>query len=240
MREELSYLTFFDLEGFEFADLFKDDEPVWRVIERLENYVALLFGYQRVKRVSPRVRKEHREDFTIIERNVSIGEGTKIYPHAFIGDGVVIGRNCLIGQNTTLRGPLILGDGCVVGPSSEIVGSIFLPGARAAHKNFVAHSIVGRDVNLGAGAETANVKLDLGLTEVSIKTEEGKVFTGLRKFGAVIGDGCSIGGNAVFSPGTLLGKDCRVGSNVPVPNRYFPEGTVIYLPESALVVKRTE
>jgi len=240
MRKELGYLTYFRLKGenggceadsyinledFEFADLFREDEPAWEVIKRLSDYVALLFGNRRVKRISSRVRKEYEEKFIIVERNVSIGQGTTICEFTSIKNDVVIGKNCLIGQNVLLRGPLILGDGCIIGYGGEVVASVFLPGAIAAHQNFVGHSILGRGVNLGAGAKTANWKLDE--SEISVISPEGRIFTGLKKFGAVVGDGCSIGCNSVLNPGALLGKSCRVGPLVAVPNCFFPKGTVI-------------
>lgn len=200
--------SYFDLGGFEFADLFEEDTPVWQVIERLENYVALLFGHRRVERITRRLQREYLENLVMIERNVSIGWGTRICSGAFIGNDVVIGKNCLIKENATLKGPLILGDGCVVGECGVVVASVFLPGAAAAQQSSVSHSILGRGVNLEAG----------------VKTATGCVFTGLREFGVVVGDGCSIGCNTVLNPGAFLGKDCRVGPLVAVPNRLFPTG----------------
>lgn len=226
MREEFDYSTFFNIEGFEFADLFAPSIPVCYAIDYLGEYVSNLFRSGWVpflpwwKRVYLRLQGVYCGG-----GDIAIGKGTKVYPGAFIGDTIIIGRNCIIGQNAVLRGPLILGDGCVVGPSSEVVASVFLPGAKAAHQNFVGHSILGRNVNLGAGVKIANWKLDG--SEVTVKTSAGRIFTGLRKFGAVIGDGSVVGCNAVLNPGTLLGKSSKVGALVSVSNCYFPEGTVI-------------
>lgn len=240
MREELSCSTFFNIgpkgecesehkrglyiEGFEFADLFREGEPVWYVVKRLPEYVASVFKSGRVRCISLWYRFCLRLRGVYCDGSkIAIGKGTKIYPGAYIADNVIIGRNCVIGQNAVLRGPLILGDGCKVGPSGEVSASVFLPGAIAAHKNYVGNSIVGCGVNLGAGAETANVKLNE--SEISFIGPRGRVFTGLRKFGAIIGDGCSIGCNAVLNPGTLLGKGCLVGALVSVSSRQYPEGS---------------
>lgn len=226
MREELSCSLYFNLEDFESADLFAPSIPVCYAIDYLGEYVSDLFRSGWVpclpwwKRVYLRLQGVYCGG-----GDIAIGKGTKVYPGTFLGDKVIIGRNCVIGQSATLRGPLILGDGCVIGPGSEVVASVFLPRAKVAHQNFVGHSILGRNVNLGAGVRIANWKLDG--SEVTVKTSAGRIFTGLRKFGAVIGDGSVVGCNAVLNPGTLLGKNCRVGPLVAVPNFFFPEGTVI-------------
>jgi len=199
--------------------------PVWEIIRALPEYVAQLFARREVRRISLLDRFRYRLGGVRVARHVSIGEGTVIYPGAYIADQVVIGRRCLIGQNAVLKGPLILCDGCVVGPHSEVGRSFFFPGARAAHKNFVGESVLGADVNLGAGSETANWKLDG--SEIGLWVDGERIQTGLTKFGAVIGDGSSIGGNAVFMPGALLEKGCRVGPLAVVPNQRIRSGSVI-------------
>jgi len=230
MRLPLSQ-DFFDVAG-PYRDLFRKDQLVWEAIRDLPSYVDQLFTQDRAKRISLLRRIIYRLHGIYVGRRVSIGSGTVIYPGAYIADEVIIGRNCRIGQHATLKGPLILSDDCVVGPTGEVGKSFFFPGARAAHKNFVGESIIGRSVNLGAGAETANWKLDGSEISTWISWWKGgieaeRVNTGLNHFGAVVGDGSSIGGNSVFQPGALLGKNCRVGPLVVVPNRYHPDGTVL-------------
>jgi len=199
--------------------------PVWEIIRALPEYAEQLFARREVRRVSLLDRVLYRLRGIRLARHVSIGEGTVIYPGAYITDYVVIGRNCRIGQNAVLKGPLILCDDCVVGPHGEVGRSFFFPGARAAHKNFVGESIIGAGVNMGAGSETANWKLDG--SEIGLWVDDDRFQTGLTKLGAVIGDGSSIGGNAVFQPGALLEKDCRVGPLAVVPNRRIRSGSVI-------------
>ncbi|MEX0587331.1 MAG: DapH/DapD/GlmU-related protein [Patescibacteria group bacterium] len=219
MRPEL----FFDLD--ETLPLFYRVGPVWELVRGLPRFVEHSFALGMAKKISPALRLAYYFRRVYLGRKVAIGAGTVIFPGAYIGEGVIIGRNCRIGQNATLRGPLILFDDCVVGPAGEVVHSIFFPGARAAHKNFIGDSLIGSRANLGAGSETANWKLDG--SEIGFWVGEERVQTGLTKFGAVIGDGSSIGGNSVFQPGALLGKNSRVGPLVAVPNRYFPDGTVL-------------
>lgn len=215
---------FFNVSLFEYPELFRE-ERVWEVIRRLPEFVDRLFSSAAVRRVTFWQYALYVSRGVHIKGRVAIGEGTVIYPGAYIGDGVVIGRDCVIGQNATVRGPTIISDGCVIGPCGEIVHSIFFPEARAAHQNFVGHSIIGCRVNLGAGSETANWKLDG--SEISLWVDEARFETGLTKFGAVIGDGSSVGGNTVFNPGALLSKNCRIGPLVSVPHRFFPYDTVL-------------
>ncbi|GMR18940.1 MAG: hypothetical protein BMS9Abin34_062 [Patescibacteria group bacterium] len=216
--------AFFNVALFEYPELFPED-PVWEAIRRLPEFVERLFSSAAVQRVPFWQYALYESQRIHIEGRVAVGEGTVIYPGAYLGDGVVIGRHCIIGQNVTIRGPVIISDSCVVGPCGEVSHSVFFPEARAAHKNFVGHSIIGCRVNLGAGAETANWKLDG--SEIGLWVDQERVQTGLTKLGAVVGDGGSVGGNSVFNPGALLGKDCRIGPLVSVPNRSFPDGTVL-------------
>lgn len=221
--ERLDPEMFFDLD--ESFALYYRVGPVWEMIEGLPKFVEHSFVLGLAKRIPPFLRWDYYFRRIYLGRQVAIGAGTVIFPGAYIGDGVIIGRNCRIGQNATLKGPLVLFDDCVVGPSGEVGYSIFFPGARAAHKNFIGNSVIGAHVNLGAGSETANWKLDG--SEIGLWVGEERLQTGLTKFGAIIGDGSSIGGNTVFQPGALLGKNCRVGPLAVVPNRYHPNGTVL-------------
>jgi len=221
--ERLGPELFFDLG--ESLPLFYRGGLVWEMIRGLPKFVEHSFALGMAKKVSPVRRWAYYFRRIHVGKKVAIGAGTVIFPGAYIGEGVIIGRNCRIGQNAVLKGPLVLFDNCVVGPSGEVGHSIFFSGARAAHKNFVGDSIIGARVNLGAGAETANWKLDG--SEIGLWVGEKRIQTGLTKFGAVVGDGSSIGGNTVFQPGALLGKNCRVGPLVVVPNRYHPDGTVL-------------
>jgi len=214
---------FFELD--ESLPLFYRVGPVWETIRALPKFVQHSFALGMVKRVSWTVRLIYHFRRIYVARQVAIGAGTVIYPGVYIGNGVIIGRNCRIGQNAVLKGPLVLFDNCVVGPAGEVGHSVFFTGARAAHKNFIGNSLIGARVNLGAGAETANWKLDG--SEIGLWMGEERINTGLTKFGAVIGDDSSVGGNSVFQPGALLGKNCRVGPLVVVPNRYHPDGTVL-------------
>ena len=120
---------------------------------------------------------------------------------------------------------MLLGRGALVGAHSEVKGSILLPGAKAPHQNYVGDSILGRDVNLGAGTILSNVK-NVG-REVTFRVAGELVHTGLRKFGAVLGDGCKTGCNTVLNPGTLLGPGSVTYPNATLRAGYYPPRTLI-------------
>ena len=141
-----------------------------------------------------------------------------IHPSAKIGDYVKIVGPCFIGKNVEIRHSAYLRKGSwicedsVVGHSSEIKNSVLLPGSKAPHFNYVGDSILGFNVNIGAGVKLSNVRNDRRNIMVSIQNEERKD-TGLRKFGALIGDDCEIGCNVVSNPGTILEPKTMISPN---------------------------
>src|SRR5215469_934940 len=117
---------------------------------------------------------------------------------------VILGPGCRVGPGAILRGGVWADQDVTVGPHSEIKGSIVFAGSTAAHRNYVGDSIIGRAVNLEAGAVLANHFNERDDKNIYVLVSGRAVATGLVKFGAILGDGCRIGANAVTSPGTLL------------------------------------
>src|SRR5258706_11507410 len=123
----------------------------------------------------------------------------------------IIGRNCQIRHNAYVREQVIIGDNCIVGNSCEVKNSILFNQAVAPHFNYIGDSILGHKAHLGAGVKISNVKLVPGNITVEMN---GQPFdTGLRKFGALLGDGADIGCNAVLNPGSLIGRGSVVYPN---------------------------
>ncbi|MEW6399630.1 MAG: hypothetical protein AB1503_10795 [Bacillota bacterium] len=118
------------------------------------------------------------------------------------GGPVFVGPGAHLAAGAYIRGPAYLGERSTVGHACEVKNSILLQGACAAHFNYVGDSILGPGVNLGAGAKLGNLRLDRG--PVSVLWRGMRVDTGLKKLGALIGDWCSLGCNAVCNPGTIL------------------------------------
>jgi len=170
---------------------------VWSALRELEPYLKAF----RFEKKALKFTGVHFEQPNLI----SIGAGTIIEPGVLIQGPCVIGANCIIRQGAYIRANTILGDHVVVGHSAEIKGSILLDRAAATHFVYVGDSIVGNDVNLGAGVKCANLRLDR--REVQVIWDDVRVKTGLQKLGAILGDSTQIGCNSVLNPGTLVGKN---------------------------------
>jgi UDP-N-acetylglucosamine diphosphorylase / glucose-1-phosphate thymidylyltransferase / UDP-N-acetylgalactosamine diphosphorylase / glucosamine-1-phosphate N-acetyltransferase / galactosamine-1-phosphate N-acetyltransferase len=123
---------------------------------------------------------------------------------------IIIGKNCFVGANAYLRGGVFLDDGVKIGPSCEIKSSIIFSKTSVAHFNFIGDSIVGSNVNIEAGAVTANHYNEKADKQIEVLYNSAVIKTNTSKFGALIGDACKIGANAVLSPGTLLAKNTIV------------------------------
>lgn len=192
--EELALGQFFSLNEYLHAGIFEGLTYPWEALERIEGYIVRSRGKIEVD-IPSSVYLSNREQ-------ISIGAGTVIEPGAYIQGPVMIGPNNTIRHGAYIRSNVITGDGCIIGHATEVKNSIFLNRVAAAHFNYVGDSILGNGVNLGAGAKLANFRLDQ--KEISIYFRGEKVRTGLRKFGAIIGDGAQLGCNSVTNPGTLI------------------------------------
>ncbi len=170
----------------------------------------------------------------LADNRIRIGAGTVIEPGAFVQGPVVFGSNTEVRQGAYVRGRSIVGNGCVVGHATEIKASIMLDGAKAGHFAYIGDSILGKDVNLGAGTKLANLKMIPGT--VSVRSDTGLVDTGRRKIGAILGDRTETGCNSVTSPGTLMGPRSIVYPGVAVPGAHYPRGTVVMPKKDSLRV----
>jgi UDP-N-acetylglucosamine diphosphorylase / glucose-1-phosphate thymidylyltransferase / UDP-N-acetylgalactosamine diphosphorylase / glucosamine-1-phosphate N-acetyltransferase / galactosamine-1-phosphate N-acetyltransferase len=162
---------------------------------------------------------------TLVGKDIYIGEGTVVETGAYIQGPTYIGRQTEVRQGAYLRGGCLVGDRCVVGHVTEMKNSVMLNGAKAGHFAYIGDSLLGKDCNLGAGTKLANLKMIGGTIQVRVGA---KIFdTGLRKFGAVLGDQTETGCNSVTNPGTLLGPKCLVGPNATVKTGFYSRRSVI-------------
>lgn len=161
----------------------------------------------------------------MVGRNIRIGKGVLIESGALIKSPSIIGDYSEVRQGAYLRGYCLIGNRCVVGHTTEVKHSIFLNDAKAGHFAYLGDSILGNDVNLGAGTKCANLRFLSG--NVVIRTPEGRIETGLRKFGAILGDGVQTGCNSVTSPGTIMGPESILMPNTTAPSGLHPRKTVI-------------
>lgn len=144
----------------------------------------------------------------------SPSDGVWIAKSATVAPSAVINAPCIIGKNTEvrtgafIRGSVLVGEGCVVGNSCELKNAILFDSVQVPHFNYIGDSILGYHSHTGAGVITSNVKSDKSL--VSVRTENGSVETGLKKFGAMVGDYVEVGCNSVLNPGTVIGRNTNV------------------------------
>jgi len=148
------------------------------------------------------------------------GEGIIIEASATVEAGAYLIGPCYIGPRATVRSGAYVREyswicaDAVVGHATEVKHSVLLPGAKAPHFNYVGDSILGKDVNLGAGTKLSNLRNDGG--EVHLRVDGERVASGLRKFGALLGEGAALGCNSVTNPGVVLGCNSVVWPNVTV------------------------
>jgi NDP-sugar pyrophosphorylase family protein len=191
--------AFFSLEQFSHAALFKNCHFVWEALGKLSLYLE----QQELGVIETELSSSV---YLVNLSKISIGMGTVVEPGAFIEGPCIIGKNCTIRHGAYIRGNVVMGDGCVIGHDTEVKHSIFLNRAKAPHFNYVGDSILGNDVNLGAGVKCANTRFDH--QPIIIVVKGAKLETRLTKLGAIVGDGAQVGCNCVTNPGTLLGKGC--------------------------------
>jgi len=156
---------------------------------------------------------------------LSIGKGVLVESGAFIKGPTIIGDQSEIRQGAYLRGHCLVGARCVVGHVTEVKHAIFLDDAKAGHFAYLGDSILGNEVNLGAGTKLANLRFTGG--DVLVKTPDGSISSGLRKFGAIFGDKAQTGCNAVTNPGTVLGKKSIVLPNTTAPSGWHTNNSLI-------------
>lgn len=140
--------------------------------------------------------------------NVWVHVTAKVAPTAFLGSPCIVGENTEIRHCAFIRGSALIGKGCVVGNSTELKNVILSDGVQVPHYNYVGDSILGFKAHMGAGSITSNVKSDK--TPVTVKGDGVKIDTGLKKFGAVVGDLVEVGCNSVLNPGTVIGRNSTV------------------------------
>jgi NDP-sugar pyrophosphorylase family protein len=225
----LTSSLFFNLDAFAHNLLWQEGEPVWSALHLLKEYLTKQpLGNIEIE-MPPHVHLVHPE-------LISIGKGTVIEPGVMIQGPCIIGDRCTIAQGAYLRKNVIIGNECVIGHSAELKHAIVLNKACVTHFSYVGDSIVGNRANLGAGVKCANLRLDKA--EVSVRYENTQFKSGLRKFGAIIGDDVQIGCNCVLNPGTILGKEtiCHPLLNI---HGFIPPRSLVSSPREIQIEKLT-
>ncbi|MBQ8344800.1 MAG: UDP-N-acetylglucosamine pyrophosphorylase [Clostridia bacterium] len=148
------------------------------------------------------------DDYLSPAEDVWISKTATVAPSAVICGPAIIGHRTEVRTGAFIRGAVLVGEGCVVGNSCELKNAILFDCVQVPHFNYVGDSILGYRSHTGAGAITSNVKSDKTL--VTVQTEDGRLETGLKKFGAMLGDSVEVGCNSVLNPGTVIGRNTNI------------------------------
>lgn len=186
----------FDLDQTIAKDIFLSYTFPWEVLSSLKDKIRFI--------VAALNQSEYRE----VAKEAWVHKSCKIAKSAMIEGPCLIGQNTEIRHGAYIRGSVIIGENCIIGNSTEVKNSILFNKVKASHFNYIGDSIVGYSSHLGAGAIFSNLRVDK--LEVSIKLPTNIIETGLKKFGAAVGDFVELGCNCVLNPGTIIGKNCRI------------------------------
>jgi NDP-sugar pyrophosphorylase family protein len=195
----LTPAEYLDLTHTAHPKLFENQNYVWEALKQIASYLQF--------RLKPEVLGE-LVGKPFVSNGVFVGPGTIVEPGAVLKGPAWIGEKCHIRSGCYVRENVIVGNGVVMGNSCEFKNCILFDEVQAPHFNYVGDSILGYRAHLGAGVILSNVKLDH--REIVVAAPDGNVATGLKKFGAIIGDRTEIGCNAVINPGAVIGRDCII------------------------------
>ncbi|MFT4145914.1 MAG: UDP-N-acetylglucosamine pyrophosphorylase [Mobilitalea sp.] len=196
MSEKLTNAFLFNLNETIAVELFEGTTYPWEVLCKIGD------GILKMGETLSTDEYEKRED------NVWIAKTAKVAPSASISGPAIIGKDAEIRHCAYIRGNVIVGEGAVVGNSTELKNVILFNKVQVPHYNYVGDSILGYKAHMGAGAITSNVKSDK--TKVTVQSGEKKLETGLKKFGAILGDNVEVGCNSVLNPGTVVGRNANI------------------------------
>ena len=186
----------YDLNHTKASEYLKTFEYPWQALAGLKDFIVKLGA------------SLDKEEYKEISPQVWVHKSAKIFPSAYICAPCIIGENTEVRHCAFIRGSALVGSNCVVGNSTELKNIILFDNVQVPHYNYVGDSILGYKSHMGAGSITSNVKSDKTL--VTVKIGDKKIATGLKKFGAMLGDYVEVGCNSVLNPGTVIGKNTNV------------------------------
>ena len=217
--KEMTVKEMYTLDETIAKDIFDGVEYPWEVLPKISNFIMELGA------ALSEEEYEKRGD------NVWVARSAKVAPTAFIGGPVIIGKDAEVRHCAFIRANAIVGEGAVVGNSTELKNVILFNKVQVPHYNYVGDSILGFKAHMGAGSITSNVKSDKKL--VVVKTPEENIETGMKKFGAMLGDNVEVGCGTVLNPGSVVGKNTNiyplsmVRGYVPSNSIYKKQGEVV-------------
>ena len=219
--KELMLKENYNLEETIAKDLFEGVTYPWEVLPKIGAFILELGNT-----LDPKEYEKRGED-------VWVAKSAKVFDSAYIHGPAIIGKNAEVRHCAFIRGNAIVGEGAVVGNSTELKNVVLFNKVQVPHYNYVGDSVLGYKAHMGAGSITSNVKSDKKL--VKVHTPEGDIETGLKKFGAMIGDEVEVGCGSVLNPGTVIGKNSNI---YPLSSiRKFVPANSIYKNQGEVVTK---
>ena len=194
--EECKIINLYNLEETIAKDLLETATYPWEVLPKISEFIIKLGNT-----LDENVYDKKGE-------NIWIAKSAKVAPTAYINGPAIIGEEAEIRHCAFIRGNAIVGNGAVVGNSTELKNVILFNKVQVPHYNYVGDSILGFKSHMGAGSITSNVKSDKKL--VIVKNGEERIETGLRKFGAMVGDNVEVGCGSILNPGTVVGRNTNI------------------------------
>ena len=220
--EELKISSLYSLDETIAAELFTGVTYPWEVLPKIKDFIIAL------GKTLP------AEKFDEVKENVWIAKSANVYPTAHINGPAIIDEEAEVRHCAFIRGNAIVGKGAVVGNSTELKNVVLFNKVQVPHYNYVGDSVLGFKAHMGAGSITSNVKSDKTL--VVVKTKNGSIETGLKKFGAMLGDRVEVGCNSVLNPGSVIGRDTNIYPTSCVRG-HIPENS-IYKKNDVIVTKK--
>ena len=195
--EDCKIINLLDLSQTIANKIFEGVTYPWEVLPKIKDYIIELGN------------SLDSEIYAKIGENVWIAKSANIAPTAYINGPAIIGENTEVRHCAFIRGNAIVGNNCVVGNSTELKNVILFNNVQVPHYNYVGDSILGFHSHMGAGSITSNVKSDK--KNIFVKNNAGNnIETGLKKFGAILGDNVEIGCGSVLNPGSIVGKNTNI------------------------------
>lgn len=217
--KEMTIKELYTLEETIAKDIFEGATYPWEVLPKIGSFIKELG------------ETLSSEEYDKVGEDVWIAKSANVFESAYIHGPAIIGKNAEVRHCAFIRGNAIVGEGAVVGNSTELKNVVLFNKVQVPHYNYVGDSILGYKAHMGAGSITSNVKSDKKL--VVVKTPEGNIETGIKKFGAMLGDEVEVGCGSVLNPGTVVGAHSNiyplssVRGVVPAGSIYKKQGEVV-------------
>lgn len=195
-KEKMLVKNLYDLDRTIAKPLLESVEYPWEALSKIKDFIIELG-----KTLDPDVYEQ-------IDENIWVAKSARVFESAHLGGPLIICEDAEVRHCAFIRGSAIVGKGAVVGNSTELKNSILFDGVQVPHYNYIGDSILGYKSHTGAGTITSNLKSDKSLVTVMCDGE--KVETGVKKFGAMLGDNVEVGCNSVLNPGSVIGRNTNI------------------------------